>query len=831
MEDGVQRALEFDRIREAVQSFALTPLGAEALATLQPQTDLNRVRVALDTTTEGTRYLDTNAPFALNAPRDLKATLTLLAVEGQPLEPKQLIGLADYLASVKAVKKAVEQADSGPYPSLRTILDDCRSFEPEVAEIHSKLDLNEGVVDNASTELKSIRQRLRKQRQQLRKILDSFVRGKDTVRYLQEQVITERNGRLVLIVKSEHRSAIPGIVHGSSSTRASLFLEPLSTVDINNDIVALEQDEAKEIHSILVGLANALRKRALDVRATLEAATEIDVVQARATFSRLIDGVAPDLTNDLGIELVRARHPLLIPAVQRRLGTAVDASAGGPVPVDIRISSPITVLIITGPNTGGKTVALKTAGLLTLMVQAGLHIPADARSRTTVFRSVFADIGDEQSIATSLSTFSGHIANIVSMEEQLRNPGLVLLDEIGAGTDPIEGGALGASVIEHFRQRSAIVMATTHDDTLKSYASTTEGVECAGFGFDAETFAPTFQLTYGSPGRSLALEIAARLGLVTSIVDSARQRLGKREAQLTNHLAKVDADLRQLESDRQKLQHDRSTLTADREALAAQQQKLDTHETRTRKSLEQRVDAQVRTARTEIDAIINDLRTRAAQLEQSSADRARMGQPGLSTGHTGTLRAEARAAVDAAVKRDRTTEPLTDEASRDGASPLENRKPTHRPEPPAIGVFVRIRPLGVVGRVLARHNEHAEVDVRGKRIHVPVSDLQVEHTIAPGHQTPRSGRVTVAISQPDGPLPDLNVVGYAMDEARERVEKHLDRAVLQEQRHVRIIHGHGAGRLRRSIADLLERHPQVERFTLAPPEQGGGGATLVELKE
>ncbi len=822
MQDGVQRALEFDRIREVVQSFALTPLGLAALATLEPSTDPKRVRVALDTTGECARYLDTNSPFALNAPTDLDATLTLLAIEGQPLEPHQILGLADCLASVAAVKRTVAHADGGPYPALRSILDGVRAFDSEVTEIRAKLDVNEGVVDDASTELKAVRNRLRKQQQRLRGTLDSYLRGKDTARYLQEQVVTERNGRLVLIVKAEHRGTIPGIVHGSSGTGASLFLEPLSTVDINNDIVALEQDEAKEVRRILLGLANILRKRALDVRATLEGATEIDVVQARATFSRAIGGVAPELVSDVGLELIRARHPLLIPAVQKRLGTAVDASAPGPIPVDIRIAAPTRALIITGPNTGGKTVSLKTAGLLTLMVQAGLHIPVDASSRTTVFRSVFADIGDEQSISASLSTFSGHIANIVAMERQLRNPGLVLLDEVGAGTDPAEGGALGASVIEHFRQRGAVVMATTHDDTLKSYASTTDGVECAGFGFDADTFAPTYGLTYGSPGRSLALEIASRLGLASSIVDRARQRLGKREAQLADHLAKIDTDMRQLESDRQTLQHERATLAAEREALAARQQQLDARQAKTRQSIDQRVHERVRAARAEIDAVVDDLRIRAAKLEASVAERAGKVQPALSTGHAGTLRARARSAVDAVARHSRTTV---------GGEPSENAPSAGPTEPPAVGVSVRIRPLGVVGRVLSLHGRNAEVDVRGKRLHVPVEDLQA----APadnevGDAAPR-GRVTVAADRSDGPLPELNVIGCTADEACDRVEKHLDRAILQEQRHLRVVHGHGTGRLRRSIADLLDQHPQVERFALAPPEQGGGGATLVELKE
>src|SRR5262249_7866126 len=323
------------------------------------------------------------------------------------------------------------------------------------------------------------------------------LRGKETAKYLQDQVVTERSGRYVLVVKAEHRSAIPGIVHGASTSGASLFLEPLSTVEINNDIVALEEQEAEEIRRILLALTDAFRSRAADMQRTVEAATELDVLQGRARYSDAINGVQPALSTDGAFELQAARHPLLKQAV----------------PVTIKVIPPSTVLLVTGPNTGGKTVALKTAGLLALMAQSGLRIPAADGSRVPVFRSIFADIGDEQSIEASLSTFSAHITNIASMDRALATPALVLLDEVGSGTDPVEGGALGVAVIDHFRSRGATVVATSHYDALKTYASTTDGVVTAAFGFNAETFAPTYELQYGSPGRSLALEIAARLGL------------------------------------------------------------------------------------------------------------------------------------------------------------------------------------------------------------------------------------------------------------------------------------------------------------------------------
>ena len=831
MNEGTIRSLEFDRVVEAVRGFALTPLGATELAKLSPLTEPRSVRAALTATSEGVRYLETNPPFALEAPPDLEESLTALAVEGHPVEPRQLLGLADVLASIGAVRQAVARATGGPFPSLRTLLEGCRSFEREIAEIRAKIDRADGVVDNASTQLKAIRDRLRKQRERLRGTLDSYLRGKETSKYLQEQVVTERNGRYVLVVKAEHRNSIPGIVHGSSGSGASLFLEPLSTVEINNDIVATEQDEWAEVRRILLALADRLRARTLDVRTTLTAATDIDVVQARAGFSLLIQGIEPSLATDTRIEFLDARHPLLIPAVRARLGAPRgDADGAAPTPNDVRLVPPTGALIISGPNTGGKTVALKTVGLLVLMAQAGLHVPAGPGSTTTVFRTVFSDIGDEQSITASLSTFSAHIANIVSMERRLNLPALVLLDEIGAGTDPVEGGALGTAVIDHFRQRGALVVVTTHNDALKSYASTTPGVTCAGFGFDPETFAPSYRLTYGSPGRSLALEVAARLGLTPSIIDAARRRQGQRESQLADHLAKVDDDLRRLDADRQQLAEDRQRLATAHQQLAVDRRAFEARKAALTQRGTTRLDAHLRAARTEVDSVVRDLKSRASELLRTAASRTRDGQVGLSTGDTGELRAKARAALDQIASDAQVV--VEPEATRDAPRPLDPSARRTSATPPTIGARVMVGILGVEGRVLSLHEEQAEIGVRGKRLRVAIRDFKV---LDGGVDDPSvgssSGRVTVQVDRTNGPLPDLNVIGCNVDEAQARVEKHLDQAMLQEQQHVRIIHGHGTGQLRRSISDLLEHHPLVDRFAPAPPDQGGAGVTLVELKE
>jgi DNA mismatch repair protein MutS2 len=644
MNAGALRALEFDRIVEAVGRFALTPAGRTRLAALEPQTDASAVRAALAGTAETVAVLG-EAQIGLHAAADLESALEGLEVEGRALDPVQLQALASFLGSVESTAAAIRRTKQSNV--LRTLAEKTSSFEREIADIRRKIDPAGELVDDASPELRAIRDRLRKQRTRLRGTLESYLRGKDTAKYLQQQVVTDRNGRYVLVVRAEHRTSIPGIVHGSSGSGASLFLEPLSTVEINNDIVALEQQEQEEVRRILLALTDAFRRRADEVQGTVAAATEIDVLQARARLSMLLGGVEPALAQDGRLELRGARHPLLIPALRRHLGDDVREGAASPdrdpVPVDVLLIPPVSVLVITGPNTGGKTVALKTAGLLMLMAQAGLLIPATEGSQIPVLRSLFADIGDEQSIAQSLSTFSGHIANIVGMDRSLELPALVLLDEAGAGTDPIEGGALAMSIIEHFRTRGALVIATTHYDALKTYASTTEGVTPAGFGFDAQTFAPTYRLNYGSPGSSLAFEMAQRLGLPSSILERARAHRGEREAQLAEHLARIERDMQSLEHERRLAARERQTIAETEARLASREQELKHREETFRKRLDERIEERLREARREIDAVVERLRVRtetmATQAERAAA---RL----VPTGLSGGARAEARAAID-----------------------------------------------------------------------------------------------------------------------------------------------------------------------------------------
>ena len=832
MTPGALRALEFDRIVAVVTGLAVTPPGRSRLAAMHPATDAAAVIASQRATSEGARFLADHSGFPLKAPTGLEAILENVRVEGRALEPLQLLGLSEFLESIERSRASVRQAGAA-FPILERLVSAAAAFTGEIAGVRRAIDPAGDVADHATPLLASLRGRLRKQRATLRSTLESFLRGRDTAKYLQDQVVTDRNGRYVLVLRAEHRGAIPGIVHGASTSGASLFLEPLATVEVNNDIVALEEQEAEEVHRILLALSDAFRARPDDLARTVGVAAELDAIQARARFSQIVDGVEPGISADGTVELRGARHPLLMRAVHERLdsgrpdeGLPPDgARRTDPVPVDILLVPPARILVVTGPNTGGKTVAIKTAGLLAAMAQAGLHIPADPGSRLPVFRSLFADIGDEQSISASLSTFSAHITNVVSMDRGLALPALVLLDEVGAGTDPAEGGALGTAVIDHFRRRGAHLIATTHYDSLKSYASTTEHVVCAAFGFNRETFAPTYRLVYGAPGRSLAIEIAARLGMPPSVVAAARANLSEREQQLAEHLARVDRDLGTLERDRRALHMERAQVTeAEKQMRVRESTVREREETFTRR-LNAKLDDQVREARREIDHVIEGLKAKAAALPRL--------RPGLTTGDTGAARAEARAALDAVAARARGAGRAGGVSEAGGADPSTLPASLALPAPPAPpallapGVRVSVGGLGLEGEIIEIHGKHAEVDVRGKRLRSPLRDLRA---IA-GPAASARVRVNVDLQPRQGSLSELNVIGCTVDEAIARAEKFLDESTMTDQQTLRIIHGHGTGQLRRAIAEFLKNHPLVARFELAPQDQGGGGATMVELKD
>jgi DNA mismatch repair protein MutS2 len=812
------RTLEFDRIVDAVTALALTPLGAAALAALEPSTDPKLVVAAQAATSETVRFLDRHPLFPLRAGESLPEALASLALIGRPLDPLQLRLLADFVDSVDQAGVSVRRA-GGDFPILGALVAGVTSFKDEVAAVRHAIDPGGDVLDHASPELRRIRNDLRQKRQKLRGTLDQFTRG-SSAKYLQDEVVTERNGRFVLMVRAEHRGNVPGIVHGSSTSGATLFMEPAATVEINNDIVELEDREREEIFRVLLELTDRFRGRPGDLAVIQDTARDLDTLQAKARHSARVNGIEPAFTADTSLELKAARHPMLERAV----------------PVDVLLDPPNRVLLITGPNTGGKTVALKTAGLFALMAQAGLHLPA-AVARLPVFRSVFADIGDEQSIENSLSTFSSHITNLVAMERDLQLPALVLLDEVGTGTDPNEGGALATAIVQHFRQRGALVMATTHFDSVKTWGIGTEGVAVAAFAFDPRNFAPTYRLIYGAPGRSLAIEMAQRLGLPAAVIVAARGYLSDDQKRLQAHLSRLDAQARALEADRTRLDRDKRAFNETNAALAQRERSLAEREEVFKKRLNERLDDRLRQARRDVDAVIEQLKGKSEALAEKASLRA-----AINTGESGAAKAEARAEID------RIVEGLRHPSGESEDSPLHPEHPDRRGEssdPPGVGAKVSLG-MGLEGTVVSIDGNQAEVDVRGKRMRAKLKDLRV---ISGGPPSPKAStsakatadgsagqglsrvRVHVDLKPREGMLSELKVIGMTVDEAVDRVSRFLDDTLVTDVQQVRIVHGHGTGALRKGLQAFLKTHPLVEKHYPAPDHQGGGGATIVELKE
>lgn len=815
MQAAVFRALEFDRIRDVLATRASTPLGRARLLALEPSTDPDEVHALLDLTLEAVAFERTGGSLGIRTPEDLIAILSALGVEAQPLEPLPLLGLATFLDSVDEVVNAAARRAG---PALSAIAAGAASFSDESAAVRRAIEPTGEVSDRASGALRDIRTALRRQRTSLRTTLDRLAHGRDTAKYLQDQIVTDRNGRYVLVVRAEHRDAIPGLVHGSSASGASLYLEPLATVALNNEVVALVEREKAEIHRILAALTQAFRSRGDDLETTLDVAARLDELHAKADLARRVDGVAPALTGDNRVDFRGARHPLLIPAVRDLADREGAGAAPHPVASNLTLVPPDGALVISGPNTGGKTVALKAFGLLALMAQSGLLVPAEADSSFTPFRSIFADIGDAQSIAASLSTFSSHIARLVSIDHTLELPALVLLDEVGSGTDPLEGGALGSAVVDHFRRRGALVVATTHDDALKSYAATTAGVASAGFGFHPDTYAPTYRLLYGTPGRSLALEIADRLGMPPGVIADARRRLSGRESLLAAHLAELDKQLARVAEDRTRLDSERAALDAARTEVLEREARLTEREAVLRKRLDDRLNEKLREARTEVDRIVGRLKERADVLRREAEQRAASGAA-LSTGEVGGLGADARAALGALSGALGTGEVAPELALA---------------APPAVGDKVFVASLNAEGIVRQVSDRQVEVEVRGKRLRTRPSDLRrpaAAKAEARGrhHGAPSGVRVDAALRE--GPTRDLVLIGSTVDEAIDRAAKFLDDALLADERRLRIVHGHGTGRLRDALSRYFQDHPLVARVSLAPDNEGGRGATIVELKD
>jgi DNA mismatch repair protein MutS2 len=802
------RTLEFESIRALLLSHAGSASGRERVERLAPLTEADAVRRALGRTTEATALLQAVGRQPYHDLPDVAELLPESRVAGHHLEPRALTDIASFAEGAREIGWRVARAEGAPALARRA--SEIADATDVAAAIRRAILPSGEVADDASPKLADIRRSLVRMRSQLTSVMEGYLKGKDAERILQDRIVTTRNDRYVLLLKAEFRGQVPGIIHGSSGSGASLFVEPMPAVELNNDIVSLGDEERAEVLRILRELTSRVGERADDLARSVDILGELDALQAMALAARDMNALAPEIVEDRAgrLELLDARHPLLIPAVVERLGIPRRTSRE-PVPVTLRLTDGATVLVISGPNTGGKTVALKTVGLLSLMAQCGLHVPAAPGSALPVFRRVFADIGDDQSIAANLSTFSAHLANIVSMTKDLARPALVLLDEVGAGTDPTEGGALGVAIVDHFRAKGAMVLATTHHGLMKAYAQATPGVTAASFGYNPATYEPTYQLALGSAGRSLALEMAERLGLPHEVVESARTRVSDKEAQ-------AEALLKKLEEDRAAVAH----LEARVEARRAEVHEGEVRLRRAEAEIEGKKRAELAAFTKELRRRGEDAARRAAEAVQKAVEKIES-RPRISPAAVAKAKGEAVADIRAAE-----AEALAVPGMAVEAGPADTGAPV------TVGARVRARTLGFTGEVMALSGDIAEIAVSGKRVRVPRADLV---TVAGGGAGARSrGGVAVAVAEraPSGTAhgaAEVNLVGLRVDEALPKLDKTLDEAALGDKKEVRVIHGFGEGKLRRAVAEFLEGHPHVAQVRLGAESRGG--VTVVELKE
>ena len=749
----------------------------------------------LEITGECVTYLNTRGRFGLSGIEDLEPVLARLHIEGTSLEPQQILALERLLFIGKEVKELIKSAGSGgAFPHLFRIASGIPDLRPLLAAIHGKILPNGEIDDNASPELKAVRRDLTERRNRIHRTLESLFRGQEHA--VREEIITFRNGRFVIPIRTDSRNQIPGVVHGLSSSGQTTFVEPMTVINQNNDLVRLREQEGIEVSRILLSITESLRENLESIKTILEIVTQLDVAQAKALFAAEYDCVPPRISEDKTYQIREARHILLEHSLR--------SSGEQPVPISLELDENYQVLVISGPNAGGKTVVLKTVGLISLMAQMGFQVPARAAC-LPVFDQVFADIGDHQSIAANLSTFTAHMRRIAETAQCVRPPALVLLDEVGTGTDPDEGGALAIAIVEFFRRLGATTIASTHYPGLKMWASQTAGVRNASVEFDERTLRPTYRLLLGIAGASSGLEIARRMQVTEEILQNARALLEPSHAQAREYLRQLKETLSEQESLRASLEEERA-------AVAEKYARLEAEADRNEESRKKEFDA----ALTRVMAEFKAESDRAVQSIKDQAEAVRLKKQAAKQAmelHRKSAKLQTAAYVSVAGKE--SDAPLQGTASFD-AGKIEE------------GDRVHVQSLDREGLLESIRDGSYIVMIGPLRYHADRTDLTKISGSKAGPAPPSHSLISDA---PEETCSELKVIGLTADEALDRVDKFLDQAYLAGVENVRIIHGHGKGILRKAIAKFLAEHPQVERFSLATPDQGGGGATHVELRK
>jgi len=779
------KVLEYDRVISMLRERTACPLGDDLAQQLKPTADLSTIAEGQRETGEAGTIIREEDNLPLGGIHDIRPQVTKASLDAM-LEPSELLDAAETLASGRRLRAFIMKR-AEYHPKLAEIAANIGQFPHIEESINSCIAENREIRDTASPELARIRSRLKTTHSRLLDKLHAMIHSSEFHTMIQEPVITQRGDRYCIPIKSERRPHFPGIVHDSSASGATVFIEPVGAVEMGNDLKELAAKEQQEIERILRRLTGLLKATATEIQVTLAALARLDFASAKARLSCDMDAAEPELNREGRLDIIKARHPLL---------------KGEVVPIDVELGKTFKALLITGPNTGGKTVTLKTIGLLTLMAQSGLHIPADTGSEIAVFDKIFADIGDEQSIEQSLSTFSSHMTNIVNVARRLVKNSLVLLDEIGAGTDPAEGAALAKAILDYLAGRDARVAATTHYGELKEYAFIREGVENASVEFDVQTLRPTYRLMIGVPGSSNALAIASRLGLPLQIVQCAKEMMrgGEASEEIIRKIEQTQRAAAEKEQLAERTSRDVQTLKSRYEQRL---EELEALRREMRQQLADEVDRRVREKIEELDQIIEELK------KQPEAPQGKL--------HEGRERFKRR------VKEVRQeVEELLPPAYEEPGEPFVLKA----------GDPVRLTTFDIDGELLNNPGEgDALVMVGSMKVSVPFDLLRP--TRRPEKKEPASagGAVEIASSKVESVSAELKLVAQRVEQALVNLDKYLDDAYLAGLPSVRIIHGRGTGALKKAVWEFLANHHAVESFRLGEQDEGGSGATVVKFKE
>ena len=792
MNEKALKTLEYYKIIDMLEAFATSSIGKNKCRQLRPLDNLTEIETMQQETADALSRIYQKGSLSFSGVKDVRGSLKRLEV-GSTLGIGELLAIRSLLENASRAKAySRRETENEHTDSLDNMFELIEPLSPLATEIGRCILSEDEISDDASTGLRQVRRSMKLTNDKIHTQLSSFVSGNSRT-YLQDAVVTMRNGRYCIPVKAEYKSQVPGMIHDQSSTGSTIFVEPMTIVRLNNEMRELEIQEQKEIEMILSNLSQLAAENLDAIFDDVKLLSELDFIFARAQLAKSQNATEPRFNRDRIIDIKKARHPLI--------------DKHKVVPIDIRIGETFDLLIVTGPNTGGKTVSLKTVGLLTLMGQSGLHIPAFDNSRLSVFREVYADIGDEQSIEQSLSTFSSHMTNVVRFMETADSDSLVLFDELGAGTDPTEGAALAIAILSTLHERGIRAMATTHYSELKVYALSTPGVENASCEFDVETLRPTYRLLIGVPGKSKAFAISQKLGLPHSIIERAKEQISQEDETFEDVLSNLEESRKTIESEREELLSYKEEIKTLKEQLEAKQDKLD-----------QRKERIIAEANEEAHRILREAKDYA---DQTMRIFNKAGKDSMSAKELEKHRSDLRKKMDKAGKKVALKTP-------------QKQKSTLRPQDLSLGDSVKVMSLNVKGTVSSKPDSKGMLFVQMGilRSKVHISDLQlIDEPVITGPALSRTGAGKIKMNKSASVRTEINLLGKTVDEAVSELDKYLDDAYLAHLSSVRIVHGKGTGALRKGVHNYLKRLKYVQDFHLAEFGEGDAGVTIVEFKK